>query len=90
MTIYFADPFLAAVEPMPPWVAFLIMAGSLLLGVLGVLVWFLMFRKKKHRKRRRHHQRESRQLNPTLAQVGGLPPAREEASPGQSSSTAQP
>jgi preprotein translocase subunit YajC len=60
------------------------------LGVVAVLIWFLMFRKKRHRKKRRHHQRESRQLNPTLAQVGGLPPIREEDEPpGQSSSTAQ-
>jgi hypothetical protein len=89
--MYYADTMLAAVEPLPPWVTFLIMAGSLTLGALAVMVWFLMFRKKRHRKRRRHHQHEDRQLNPTLAQVGGLPPVREEdRPPGQTSSTAPP
>jgi len=41
------------------------------------LIWFLMFRKKRKRKRK-HHSHEKRQLNPTLAECGGLPPKRDD------------
>jgi hypothetical protein len=69
---------LAVYEPLPQWLNFLAMAGCLLMATLGVLLWFVMFRKKRRRKRRKHHEREKRQLNPTLAQTGGLPPLRAE------------
>jgi hypothetical protein len=72
-----ADTMLAAIEPLPQWLNFLAMAGSLLLGTIGVLIWFLAFRKKRKRKRKLHHH-EKRPLNPTLAEGGGLPPLREE------------
>jgi hypothetical protein len=68
---------LAAFEPLPQWINFLAVAGGMLLGSIGVLIWFLAFRKKRKRKRKLHHH-ERRQLNPTLAQTGGLPPLREE------------
>ncbi len=45
---------------------------------IGVLVvWFTVFRKtgKKRRKRRHHHRRHT---SPTLADLGGLPPRRDE------------
>jgi hypothetical protein len=71
-----ADILLAAAEPLPQWLNFLAMAGGLLLGTLGVLLWFVMFRKRRRRKRRKRHEHEKRQLNPTLAQTGGLPPVR--------------
>ncbi len=68
---------LAVYEPLPQWLNFLVMAGSLLLVAFGALIWFLALRNKKKRKRKpRHH--EKRQLNPTLAEAGGLPPLREE------------
>ncbi len=75
---------LAVFEPLPQWLNFLAMAGGLLLGAGGVLIWFLFFRKKRKRKRRHHHHREKRQLNPTLAEIGGLPPKRDpdQAPPG--------
>jgi cytochrome c-type biogenesis protein CcmH/NrfF len=68
---------LAAMEPLPQWANFLAMALAILLVALGSLIWFLMFRKKRKRKRK-HHNHEKRQLNPTLAECGGLPPLREE------------
>jgi len=68
---------LAALAPLPQWVNFLAMALAILLAALGSLIWFVMFRKKRKRKRRPHHH-EKRQLNPTLAECGGLPPLREE------------
>ncbi len=68
---------LSVYEPLPQWLNFLAMAGGLLLGTFVVLIWFLAHRKKRKRKRKsRHH--EKRQLNPTLAQTGGLPPLRED------------
>lgn len=36
----------------------------------------------KHRRRRRRSHHEKRPLNPTLAQVGGLPPQRQNKPPG--------
>jgi hypothetical protein len=68
---------LAAMEPLPQWANFLAMALSILLVAIGSLIWFLMFRKKRKRKRK-HHNHEKRQLNPTLAECGGLPPVRDE------------
>jgi len=71
------DILLAAMEPLPQWLNFLAMALVVLLTAIGSLIWFLAFRKKRKRKRKLHHH-EKRQLNPTLAQTGGLPPRREE------------
>jgi hypothetical protein len=64
---------LAVYEPLPQWLNFLAVTGGMLLGSLGVLIWFLFFRKKRKRKRRHHHG-DKVPLNPTLAQSGGLPP----------------
>jgi hypothetical protein len=68
---------LAAMEPLPQWANFLAMALSILFVAIGSLIWFLMFRKK-HKRKRKHHNHEKRQLNPTLAECGGLPPKRDE------------
>jgi hypothetical protein len=71
---------------LPAWTDFLIVIGTTVLVALAVLVWVVFFRKKP---RRRHKNR--RHLNPTLAQVGGLPPRRHEEKPsGQSRPTSQP
>ncbi len=62
----------------PDGVVFWAILIPVTLGLGGLIVW-VVYRKKNnphHRKRRHHH----RQLNPTLAQTGGLPPRR---SPGQ-------
>jgi hypothetical protein len=67
---------LAVFAPLPQWLDFLALAGGMLLGILGVLIWFLFFRKKRKRKRRQH-QHEQRASNPTLANTGGLPPKRD-------------
>lgn len=66
---------LAEMEPFPPWLDFLIMALVILLVAIGSLIWFLVFHKKRRRKHR-PHSHEKRQLNPTLAECGGLPPKR--------------
>jgi hypothetical protein len=75
------NTMLALSEPLPQWLNFLAMAGAILLVAAGTLVWFLFYRKgrkPRKRKRRHHHHREPRALNPTLAQTGGLPPARKD------------
>ena len=78
------DTLLAVMEPLPQWLNFLAMATGILVAAIGALLWFVTFRKKGKRKRRHCHHQEKRQLNPTLAQTGGLPPIREnEKSPGQ-------
>jgi hypothetical protein len=71
---------LAVFEPLPQWVNFLAVAGCMLLGAVGSLVWFVAFRKKRKRKRR-HHNHEKHPLNPTLAETGGLPPKRDPDQP---------
>jgi hypothetical protein len=76
-----AYTLLAIMEPLPQWFNFLAMAVAILLAAIGALVWLVMFRKKGRRKRRKHHRHEERQLNPTLAQTGGLPPVREDEKP---------
>jgi hypothetical protein len=58
------------------WLVFI---GILMLAcfVVGVfVVWFTVFRipGKRRRKRRHHHRRKG----PTLAELGGLPPRRDE------------
>ena len=70
---------LAVLQPLPPWLNFLAVAGCMLLGALGVLIWYLFFRKK--RKRKHKHHRDKRPLNPTLAETGGLPPKRDPDEP---------
>jgi hypothetical protein len=73
-------------NPLPAWADLLIVAGAIILVALAALVWAVFFHK---RPRRRYKNR--RQLNPTLAQVGGLPPVRlEEKPPCQPQPTSQP
>ena len=71
---------LAVYAPLPQWLNFVAVAGGMLLGAVGVLIWYLFFRKKRKRKRRQHH-REKRPLNPTLAETQGLPPRRDPDQP---------
>jgi len=71
---------------LPAWADFLIVIGATVLVALAVLGWVVFFRKKP---RRRH--KNYRHLNPTLAQVGGLPPIRREDKPSdQPQPTSQP
>jgi hypothetical protein len=59
------------------WAGVVIVLGSAFVVTLVAVVWIIFFRKNVHRRRRRRRPNEPQQLNPTLAQVGGLPPARE-------------
>jgi hypothetical protein len=77
-----AHALLAVIEPLPQWLYFLIMAVTILLAAFASLFGFVLLRKKirhhHHHHRRRRKRAELRKLNPTLAETGGLPPAREE------------
>jgi hypothetical protein len=59
------------------WAGVVIVMGSAFLVTLGAMVWIVFFRKNVRRHRRRRPHSEQYQSNPTLAQSGGLPPARE-------------
>jgi len=59
------------------WLLFIAILLAVGIGIACFVIWLFVLRgsgKKPHkrRKRRRHH----RQVNPTLAQTGGLPPPR--------------
>jgi hypothetical protein len=56
---------------------FFIIAGAIGLVILLTFIWALFFRKSGKRKRKERRRRR-RPLNPTLADIGGLPPIREE------------
>jgi hypothetical protein len=59
------------------WVGFVAVFGAAILVTLGTMVWILFFRKNKRRRRKRRRRQDgSPQLNPTLAQIGGMPAAR--------------
>jgi hypothetical protein len=75
------DDALPTVGPLTPeWVDFFIMAGVFALVAIGALIWAYFFRKRgrnrRHKRRRQHN--EHHRLNPTLAQIGGLPPPRQD------------
>jgi FtsZ-interacting cell division protein ZipA len=73
-------------NPLPAWTDFLIVIGATALVALVAFVWVVFFRKQP---RRRHKSR--RQINPTLAQVGSLPPIRHGEKPSdQPQPTSQP
>jgi hypothetical protein len=61
------------------WAGVLVVFGAAILVTVSAMVWIIFFRKNARRrhKRRRLHNGEYHQLNPTLAQIGGLPPPRE-------------
>jgi hypothetical protein len=70
---------------LPTWADFLVVIGATVLVASLALVWAVFF----HKRRRRRHK--NRHLNPTLAQVGGLPPVRHsEQSSSQPQPTSQP
>lgn len=70
---------LAVFKPLPQWLNFLAMFLAVALAALGVLFWAVKFRRRRKRKHKYHRRSESRgdrKPNPTLAERGGLPPAR--------------
>jgi hypothetical protein len=73
----------------PDWANFVIMAGAFLLVAASAMIWIAYFHKNKRRRRKYRHHHHSRQPV-SIAQKGGLPPARsEERPPGLSSPTSR-
>jgi len=70
------ETMLAAATPLPQWENFLVFFAVILLSAVVVFLWAVFFRKKLKRKHRSRRHREHRKPNPTLAESGGLPPAR--------------
>ncbi|MGA2684014.1 MAG: hypothetical protein ABSF51_03070 [Verrucomicrobiota bacterium] len=54
------------------WSVFFIILGTAMVSALAASIWVVFSHRKPRRRQRRHR------LNPTLAQVGGLPPVRDE------------
>ena len=66
------------------WAGVLIVMVAAILVALAAMVWIFVFRKNTRRRRkRRYHYDGPHQPNPTLAQIGGLPPVREPGKPDQ-------
>ena len=66
-------------ELLSAWAGLIAVMGTAVLVTLVAMVWILFFRKHaRHRRRRRRQHSDQRQLNPTLAQIGGLPAARQD------------
>ncbi len=68
--------FLSYDDTTMDWLVFL---GILLLACMCIAVfavWFTIFRKQGKRRRKRRHHRHHK--SPSLAELGGLPPRREE------------
>jgi NADH:ubiquinone oxidoreductase subunit 5 (subunit L)/multisubunit Na+/H+ antiporter MnhA subunit len=68
--------FLSSTGAATDWLVFIAIL-TLVCFFIGIfVVWFTVFRKpgKRRRKRRRHHHH----VSPTLAELGGLPPRRDE------------
>ncbi|MGH7953529.1 MAG: hypothetical protein ACREFE_16665 [Limisphaerales bacterium] len=79
------NSILAAFEPLPEWLDFVILAAAILIVAFAVFLWMVFFpRKERHHHKRRVRRRrlEHRRVNPTLAESGGLPPIRDEKKSG--------
>ena len=73
------DGYNAMDEMLSAWAGVVIVMGAAVLVTLVAVVWILFFRRNaRHRHRRRRQHNDQQQLNPTLAQIGGLPPARQD------------
>jgi hypothetical protein len=81
MVMNSGETLLAVLGPLPIWLNFLAMAAAVLLVAAGGLIWLVKFRKRRKRKYRSRHPHEPLKHNPTLAESGGLPPARDPGQP---------
>jgi hypothetical protein len=66
-------------EMLSAWAGVVIVMGAAVLVTLAAMVWILLFRKSaRHRRRRRRQHNDQYRPAPTLAQIGGRPPARQD------------
>jgi heme/copper-type cytochrome/quinol oxidase subunit 2 len=62
------------------WLIFTAILLAIGIGIACFVLWFFMLRKT-GKKKRKHRSRRHRHHNPTLAESGGLPPARQSNKP---------
>jgi hypothetical protein len=74
----------------PAWVDFFIVFGVIALVALLTFIWAIVFHKTGKRRRKRRQRHKHRSLNPTLAEMGGLPPVREADKPSSQTPPSQP
>ena len=68
----------ASTSPATDWLVFAGMLLALGIPIFGFALWLLVLRNGATKKRRRKHKhRHHRQINPTLADTGGLPAKRD-------------
>ena len=65
----------SADSPVIDWLVFIAFLLLLSLCLGGFFVWLTMIKSGKSKRKRKH--RHHRPTNPTLAQIGGLPPKRD-------------
>lgn len=64
------------------WLIFAAMLMAMGIPVFCFVIWLLVVRKSgKKRRRKKLKHRHHRQVNPTLAETGGLPPRRDPGEP---------
>ena len=65
------------------WLIFLAVIVTVGLAIAGYFFWILGLRGAGGKRHRKHHKRRrhQRQRNPTLAELGGLPPKRDDGQP---------
>lgn len=62
------------------WLIFIAILLAVGIGIACFIIWLFVMRKT-GKKRKRREKRRHRQVNPTLAETGGLPPVRDHGQP---------
>ena len=63
------------------WLLFLVSLLAIGVAIGIVVIWMYVVRPKKKKRKLKQRRRHNRQHNPTLAETGGLPPARDPNQP---------
>ena len=63
------------------WLVFVAILLAIGIGIACFIIWLFLFRKSSRKRKKHERRRHHRKLNPTLAQTGGLPPARDPNQP---------
>ncbi len=66
----------SAASPVIDWLIFVAFLLLICIGIGSFVVWLKVARGSKSKRKRRKH-RHHRSVNPTLDQIGGLPPKRD-------------
>ncbi len=69
------------------WLIFVGIMAAVCLAIFIFVVWFTVIRKSSGGKKRRKNRNRRHQKNPSLAELGGLPPVRPEKKSDESQSS---